>query len=47
MKTEVQSALKSRTESLVIKTFGAEVGNHQTCDVVDIGIKTRDEGHIT
>ena len=41
VKTEIQRALKlekTRTELLVIKTFGAEVGTHQTCDVVDIGI---------
>ena len=44
VKTEVQSTLKlekTRTESQVFKTFGADIGTHETCDVVDIGIKTR------
>ena len=39
--TEVRGSLrlkKTRTESLVIKTFGNETGTHRTCDVVNLGL---------
>ena len=37
---------KTRTESLVIKTFGNETGTHRTCDVVNLGLRTLDGGML-
>ena len=47
--TEVRGSLrlkKTRTESLVIKTFGNETGTHRTCDVVNLGLRTLDGGML-
>ena len=34
------------SESLVIKMFGSERGRAQTCDVVRLGVRTRDGTHV-
>ena len=34
------------SESLVIKMFGSEGGRAQTCDVVNLGVRTRDGAHV-
>ena len=37
----------SRTETLYVKTFGSTQGEERNCDVVDLGIITKEEGSLS